>query len=100
MIHPAQHRARPPGAARTVQSVADIAVLDSPSSMGKLMVAGYDDSSGFYDNRRGLSGFAYSSDGGTTWIDGGGLPRQVPGGNAEYFGDPVVVVHHGSQRFF
>lgn len=100
---------------RTVQSETEIAVLNIRGSMGKKMVAGYNDSWGFYDNRQGLSGFAYSTNGGNTWIDGGGLPPKVPTGLPNviiagfpppppgqdgYFGDPVVVVHHQSQTFY
>ena len=46
------------------------------------MVAGYNDSYGFYDNRQGVSGFSYSTDGGRQWIDAGGLPPAVPSGAA------------------
>jgi hypothetical protein len=90
----------PTGNPRTVQSETEIAVLNTTASMGKKMVAGYNDSYGFYDEKEGLSGFAYSTNGGNTWIDGGGLPPKYPDGQTEYFGDPVVVVHHQSQRFF
>lgn len=77
----------------TVQSETEIAVF------GKYMAAGWNDSLGFYDNREGLAGFGYSTNGGNTWIDGGGLPPIVktglpagtPGQDA-YFGDPVLVV--------
>lgn len=92
---------------RTVQSETEIAVLNVPGSMGKKMVAGYNDSYGFDDNRQGLSGFAYSTNGGNTWIDGGGLPPRIPTGAPSgtpgqdaYFGDPVLVVHHQSQTFY
>jgi hypothetical protein len=90
---------------RTVQSETEIAVLNTQGSMGKKMVAGYNDSWGFYNRRQGLSGFAYSTNGGNTWIDGGGLPPVQPGegpaGSGDgYFGDPVVVVHHQSQTFY
>lgn len=100
---------------RTVQSETEIAVLNSARGSedgddhrsGQLMVAGYNDSWGFYNNTQGLSGFAYSTDGGRQWIDGGGLPPAVktgapagtPGQDA-YFGDPVVVVHHRSKTFY
>jgi hypothetical protein len=90
----------PSGIQRTVQSETEIAVLNTPGSMGKKMVAGYNDSYGFYNDKEGLSGFAYTVDGGNTWIDGGGLPPRTPGGPFEYSGDPVVVVHHQTQRFF
>jgi len=74
---------------------------------GRLMVAGYNDSYGFYDNRQGLSGFAYSTDYGRNWIDGGGLPPLIPSGapagtlgSDAYFGDPVVSVDHRARRFY
>ena len=97
----------PPGRDGTVQSEPEIAVLNAPGSMAKKMVAGYNNTRGFSDRNRGLSGFAYSTDGGGTWVDGGGLPPLVAGsgtveddGKDAYFGDPVVVVHHATQRFF
>jgi hypothetical protein len=97
----------PPGRAGTVQSEPEIAVLNAPGSMGKKMVVGYNDTAGFSDRNRGLSGYAYSTDGGGTWIDGDGLPPLVPGsgtpdddGKDAYFGDPSVVVDHATQRFF
>ncbi len=97
---------------RVVQSETEIAVLNTSGSMGKRMVAGFNDSYGFYDNRQGLSGFAYSLDGGSNWVDGGGLPPKVPAvgtgnppttfpaGADRYFGDPVVVAHHKTQTFY
>ncbi len=97
----------PPGRAGTVQSEPEMAVLNTSGSMGKKIVAGYNDTRGFSDRNRGLSGFAYSTDGGGTWIDGGGLPPLIAGsgtvdddGKDAYFGDPVVVVDHATQRFF
>src|SRR5712692_6334980 len=97
----------PPGRAGTVQSEPEIAVLNTSGSMGKKIVAGYNDTRGFSDRNGGLSGFAYSTDGGGTWIDGGGLPPLISGpgtasddGKDAYFGDPVVVVDHATQRFF
>jgi hypothetical protein len=99
---------------RTVQSETEIAVLnrvpgqeegddDDGGSSGKLMVAGYNDSFGFYNNQQGLSGFSYSIDGGKSWVDGGGLPPLFPTGadaGDHYFGDPVLVVHHRSRTFY
>src|SRR5438105_1416775 len=90
----------PPSTRRTVQSETTIATY------GNYMVAGFNDSFGFYDNTQGLSGFSYSLNGGNTWIDGGGLPPLVPSptlfttvGPDRYFGDPVTVVDK-SFRFF
>lgn len=83
-----------------VQSETEIAVF------GKYMVGGWNDSGGFYDNREGLAGFGYSTNGGNTWIDGGGLPPVLPTGapagaptNDGYFGDPVVVVDDRARVF-
>ena len=91
----------PPDRARTLQSETEIAVFGN-----KYMVAGYNDSWGFYDNRQGLAGFAYSVNGGNTWIDGGGLPPIVKSGapagaptNDGYFGDPVLVVDKRARVF-
>ena len=96
-----------PGLDGTVQSEPEIAVLNAPNSMGKLMVAGYNNTAGFSDRNRGISGFAYSSDGGSSWVDGGGLPPRIAGsgtvdddGKDAYFGDPSVVVDQATQRFF
>jgi hypothetical protein len=83
---------------RTVQSETELAVLNSKSSSGKKIVVGFNDSYGFYDNREGLSGYAYSTNGGNTFIDGGGLPPLSA--NDQYFGDPVVVVHNTSGTFY
>lgn len=90
----------PPSTRRTVQAETEIATF------GKYMVAGYNDSFGFYDNTQGLSGFAYSIDGGNKWIDGGGLPPVIPSptlfnvpGPDRYFGDPVVVVDKSPRTF-
>lgn len=104
-----------------VQSETEIAVLNrvrgqkegdegdqgDNGQSGRLMVAGYNDSLGFYNNRQGLSGYSYSTDGGKNWIDGSGLPPIVksgapagtPGSDA-YFGDPVVVVHYKTKTFY
>jgi hypothetical protein len=96
-----------PGLDGTIQSEPEIAVLNAPGSMGLKMVAGYNDTAGSNDRNRGLSGYSYSVDGGTTWIDGGGLPPAVSGsgpsdqdGMDTYYGDPSIVVHHATQRFF
>lgn len=92
---------------RTVQSETELAVLNTQTSKGKKIVVGYNDSWGFYDNRQGLSGYAFSIDGGKTFIDGGGLPPAVPAGapagtlgQDAYFGDPVVVVHNPTRTFY
>lgn len=88
---------------RTVQSETEIAVLNGKNSSGKKMVVGYNDSFGFYNRKEGLSGYSYSTDGGNTWVDGGGLPPVVAGTNPatgdRYFGDPVVVVDNSPRTF-
>jgi len=96
-----------PAFERTTQSETELAVLNNSGSMGKKIVVGYNDSWGFYDRSQGLSGFAYSLNGGNTFVDGGGLPTLIPGNESvftsgvdAYFGDPVVIVHHQTQRFF
>ncbi|HXH33041.1 MAG TPA: hypothetical protein VNJ54_01365 [Plantibacter sp.] len=103
-LDPAPTQPEPERRRRTVQSETEIAVLNTSGSMGKKMVAGWNDSFGFYDREEGLSGYGYSTDGGNTWIDGGGLPPAVPGRTGtnpdRYFGDPVLVVHHASQTFY
>lgn len=90
-----------------MQSETEIAVLNRPGSVGQKIVAGYNDSFGFSDNRQGLSGFSYSTDGGKSWVDGSGLPPRVPTGQSPfeegvdgYFGDPVIVVHQASETFY
>lgn len=94
-----------PGNQRTTQSETELAVLNAQGDAGKKIVAGYNDSWGFYDTRQGLSGFAYSTNGGNTWIDGGGLPTKVAGGPPaagmdRFLGDPVVVVRHSTKTFW
>ena len=117
----------PPFFERTVQSETDIAVLnvvghdddhdddddedhwdrrgdrdddndDHEEGSGRLMVAGYTDSYGLYDNHQGLSGFSYSTSGGQRWIDAGGLP--TAGLNDRYLGHPSVAVHHRTRTFY
>ena len=91
----------PPNRRRTVQSETEMATF------GKYMVAGYNDSFGFYDNTQGLSGVAYSVDGGNTWVDQSGLPPVVPShgpgpgtpGYDTYSGDPVIVVDKSARTF-
>jgi hypothetical protein len=119
-LDPAPTAPFPENFRRTMQSETEIAVLSSINEAddtsddgelhgrsGRLMVAGYNDSFGFYDNRQGLSGFSYSTDGGKQWIDAGGLPPRIPAGAPSgtlgqdaYFGDPVVQVHHVSETFY
>src|SRR5206468_7471164 len=83
----------PPARQRTVQSETEIATFGT-----KYVVAGYNNSRGFFNNTEGLSGFAYSINGGNTWVDGGGLPPAVPGAAGDrYFGDPVIVADQSAR---
>lgn len=91
----------PPNRAGTVQSETELATY------GKYIVVGYNDSLGFYDNTQGLSGYAYSVDGGNTFIDGGGLPPIVRDhsplgtpGSDHYAGDPVLVADQRNGTFY
>ncbi len=43
---------------------------------GQHIVVGYNDTRGFYVSPRSVSGYAYSDDGGATFVDGGQLPAQ------------------------
>ena len=85
---------------RTVQSETEVAVN------GSNVVVGYNDSFGFYDNQQGLSGFAFSTNGGNTFIDGGGLPPLIRGVRPfplpvdRYLGDPVVQVDQSTGEFY
>jgi hypothetical protein len=79
---------------------------------GRLMVAGYNDTFGREDSRQGYAGFSYSTNGGRTWIDGGGLPQRIEpvfavpadfawfSGSDAFFGEPSVAVHHRTKSFF
>jgi hypothetical protein len=69
------------------------------SSDGRYLLAGFNDAQGFCgppfgaactpESPAGLSGFAYSRDGGHTWTDGGAPdPALSPGGNVLTRGDP------------
>jgi hypothetical protein len=70
-----------------VQSETSLAVS------GSNLVMGYNDSAGFFDWTEGVSGYSYSTDGGATWIDGGGLP--IVGDGDRLRGDPAVVFCDG-----
>ena len=55
---------------------------------GSYVVAGYNDIRGFSLPNVSVSGYAYSSDVGVTWTDGGQLP--TAGGSSAVYGDPDV----------
>lgn len=121
-LDPSPNAPFPENFRRTVQSETEIAIFNpagddgsndggddngnGSNKHGRLMVAGYNDSYGFYNNRQGLSGFSYTTNGGKLWIDASGLPPIVPSsapagtiGSDAYFGDPVVVVDQRSRNF-
>lgn len=79
----------------TMQSETELAVF------GKYIVAGYNDSLGFYPgmDNQGLSGVSYSVNGGNTWIDAAGLPARTSPGPPEHFGDPVLEVDKSPRTF-
>ena len=62
---------------------------ESIAVSGSDVVIGYNDSEGFVDPTQGISGYSYSSNGGASWTDGGGLP--LAGGGDALFGDPALV---------
>ncbi|MCB1378024.1 MAG: proprotein convertase P-domain-containing protein [Alphaproteobacteria bacterium] len=56
---------------------------------GPNLVAAFNDSGSFIGGSSHFTGFAYSSDGGKTWTDGGTLPASAEGDA----GDPVLAVN-------
>jgi len=58
---------------------------------GLNIVAGWNDSKGFYIFLEGLSGWGVSTDAGRTWTDGGPLPRQATA-EFQHIGDPGLRV--------
>ena len=54
---------------------------------GQHIVVGFNDTRGFNLSPTSISGFAYSDDGGATFIDGGQLPTS---GSKQVFGDPDI----------
>jgi hypothetical protein len=77
--------------AAQTQSETAIAV----DSTGMHIVVGFNDFRGFTAGPVSISGFAYSDDGGRTWVDGGQLPtpaNDIIGGQRypQIFGDPDV----------
>src|SRR5439155_22358332 len=73
------------------------------NSAGTVLVAGYNDASGWYQTPTSLSGVSRSTDGGQTWNSvlagpGGGGTLPCPGG--ALFGDPDVAYDPVGNRFF
>ncbi len=53
------------------------------------VLVGFNDTFGLWTPFEGITAYGYSTDGGATWVDAGGLPHY---GRAVYFtGDPIVV---------
>ena len=67
------------------------------ASAGPRMVAAWNDGDAPGGTQQGI-GFAYSSDGGRSWIDGGALPRT--GGVAVWISDPVVAADPARGHFY
>jgi len=78
----------------------------SIAAAGPYVVEAWNDATGFYapcgspNNKEELTGFAFSSDGGNTFTDMGGLPN-ADCGNFLYEGDPSVEVYQvGGNTYF
>lgn len=63
---------------------------------GTVLYAGWNDSEGFFNGAVGVSGWGLSTDGGATWLDGGGLPQ----GNGTVSGDPSLAVCNDPDEVF
>lgn len=93
-----------------VQSETSIAIWNGAFGPDRRrIVVGYNDSRGFTTNTGGLSGVAYSTNSGESFIDGGALPPKFPDTGPppprglifdQYFGDPSVVVNQKTGEFF
>ena len=78
----------------------------SIAAAGRYVVEAWNDATGFFapcgspNNKEELTGFAFSSDGGNTFTDMGGLPN-ADCGNFLYFGDPSVEAYQvGGNTYF
>jgi hypothetical protein len=65
-------------------------------AFGNNVVLGFNDSGSFGTGGNKFTGFAYSTDGGATYTDGGTLPTN-PGGDA---GDPVLARNESTGRIY
>src|SRR5262249_38076749 len=61
------------------------------ASNGPRVLAGWNDSKGFTTGT--ISSYAYSSDAGATWHDGGDLPLQGLGAGEQLYGDPGLCAN-------
>jgi hypothetical protein len=69
----------------------------SLAAVGDRLVAGWNDGLVF-GLQPGFVGFAYSTNGGASWTDGGSLP--VAGATDIYYGDPVVAADPAGHWYF
>jgi hypothetical protein len=67
---------------------------------GSNIVVAWNDGQGFADGTGDTQGYAYSTDGGATFTDGGKLPK--PGGFADFIwtSDPLVSVNEATGEFY
>ena len=80
----------------------------SIAALGSFVVEAWNDSTGFGStcpapqSKEELTGFGFSSDGGSTFVDQGGAPNPACATTGYLlFGDPSVEVwHHGSSTYF
>lgn len=63
---------------------------------GSTVIAGFNDSGSYIGGASKFTGFSRSTDGGTTWVDGGTLPTN-PNGDA---GDPVLARNNTTGRIY
>ena len=69
----------------------------SIAAHGNNLVAAWNDGEGF-EIGGSTQGYAYSNDGGVTWVDGGIPP--ITGGVTEWTSDPVVIVNESNGDFY
>jgi len=67
---------------------------ESIAVSGSSVVIGFNDSKGTFDGTNNVSGYAYSTDGGMSFIDGGVLPSAGTGD--VLLGNPALVFCNGS----
>jgi hypothetical protein len=74
----------------------------SIAASGKYVVEAWNDATGFFNDcgapmfKEELTGYAFSSDGGKTFTDYGGLPNESCAAGTRWFGDPSVGVFTNS----
>src|SRR6185503_12801418 len=69
----------------------------SIGAFGNNLVAAWNDGEGF-DDGVSTQGYAYSTNNGTTWTDGGVPP--LPAGMTEWTSDPVLAVNEKTGAFY